>query len=364
MAVLLITACNSHSDIDEAVEEGNAVYLQATATWGENTQSAKASTRAHWQSNRKFMWDNNSDQMAVLIANADDVVPWGNRGYSYATVKKMADTEDGKSQASLKSNSGILKSDLDKLHIGTTPVYFFSPLSKLNGSDSEYSPDTKCVTFSLPNVFTQSAKGKLEEFAPYTYIYAPSVITAVNKSTVEAAPSVFKGVPAVIHFSVTNEKNTQIKIRKVEISMSEGGFPKTMNLKPIGASLLPLDLNVWQTVTTNIGANGAGDMVGEHADYYIYVFPTAIVSGENIYTFPASNVAGATFTLKIYEEEDDPVNLTEHSTLPIANRLFLGNHIYTCNLRVQDTSLTLLLDGIEVQTISDWQAGVSGTTNW
>ena len=355
MAVLLITACNSHSDIDEAVEEGNAVYLQATATWGENTQSAKASTRAHWQSNRKFMWDNNSDQMAVLIANAGDVVPWGNRGYSYATVKKMADTEDGKSQASLKSNSGILKSDLDKLHIGTTPVYFFSPLSKLNGSDSEYSAETKCVTFSLPNEFSQTTTGKLDEFAPYTYIYAPSLISSVSKSAIEAYPSVFKGMPAVIHFHVVNEKNSQIKIKKVGIELSSGGFPKTMVMDPINANLEPpTGTETYSTVMTNLGVveddDWTGDMVGEQADYYLYVFPKAADEG-------------ATFTLSIYEDvgETDPV---VHSTNPINSIDFLSNHIYTCNLRVLDTSLTLLLDEIEVQPITEWQAGVSGTVNW
>ena len=374
MAVLLITACNSHSDIDEAVEEGNAVYLQATATWGENTQSAKASTRAHWQSNRKFMWDNNSDQMAVLIANAGDVVPWGNRGYSYATVKKMADTEDGKSQASLKSNSGILKSDLDKLHIGTTPVYFFSPLSKLNGSDSEYSAETKCVTFSLPNEFSQTTTGKLDEFAPYTYIYAPSLISSVSKSTIEAYPSVFKGVPAVIHFHVVNEKNSQIKITKVEINLSAGGFSKTMKLDPINATLAPIGTDTYPTVTTNLGVAGTGDMVGEQADYYLYVFPTAAISGEEIVSSPFFPATGK-FTLRIYEDEgktptpenlDNPENLTVYSTDLIDRMPFLSNHIYTCNLRVQDTSLTLLLDGIEVQTIPEWQAGVSESepTDW
>ena len=377
MAVLLITACNSHSDIDEAVEEGNAVYLQATATWGENTQSAKASTRAHWQSDRKFMWDNNSDQMAVLIANAGDVVPWGNRGYSYATVKKMADTEDGKSQASLKSNSGILKSDLDKLHIGTTPVYFFSPLSKLNGSDSEYSAETKCVTFSLPNEFSQTTTGKLDEFAPYTYIYAPSLISSVSKSTIEAYPSVFKGVPAVIHFHIVNEKNSQIKIKKVGIELSLGGFPKTMVMDPIGGSLRPKgwetnSIETYPTVTTNLGVSNAGDMVGEQADYYIYVFPTAAISGEEIVSSPFFPATGK-FTLRIYEDEgktptpenlDNPENLTVYSTDLIDSMPFLSNHIYTCNLRVLDTSLSLLLDEIEVQPITEWQAGVSGTVNW
>jgi hypothetical protein len=29
-----------------------------------------------------------------------------------------------------------------------------------------------------------------------------------------------------------------------------------------------------------------------------------------------------------------------------------------------DTSLSLLLDEIEVQPITEWQAGVSGTVNW
>lgn len=357
MAVLLITACTSHSDIDEVVEEGNAVYLQATATFGENTQSGKASTRAHWQSDRKFMWDNNSDQMAVLIANPGDevvpaeVVPWGNDGYSYVTVKKMADTGEGKSQASLKSNSGILKSDLDKLHVGTTSVYFFSPLSTEGGTNSTYSAEDKCVTFSLPNVFKQTTSGKLEEFAPYTYIYAPSVVSSVSKTTIEAVPLVpFKGVPAVIHFHVVNEKNSQIELNKVEISLSSGGFPKTMKLDPISATLAPIGTDTYPTVTTNLGVAGAGDMVGEYADYYLYVFPTAADQE-------------ATFTLCIYEDvgESDPV---VHSTNPINSMDFLSNHIYTCNLRVQDTSLTLVLDGMEVQTISDWQAGVSGTANW
>lgn len=362
MAVLLITACTSSDDFNEVVGEGNVVYLQSTASFGEKSQSAKAVTRAHWENDRKFMWDNNSDQMAVLIANSDDVVPWGNKGYSYVTVRKMADTQEGKSQASLKSNSGILKSDLNKLHIGSTPVYFFSPLSKSNGTDSEYSASTKCVTFSLPDEFEQSTTGKLDEFAPYTYIYAPSVVSAVSKTAIEAVPSVFKGVPAVIHFSVTNEKNSQINIKKVEISLSSGGFPKTMVLKPIGATPLPAGSDVYSTVTTNLGASGAGDMVGEHADYYLYVFPTAAVTSGGIVAYPTVTVGD--FTLSIYEDDGDPNNLKVHSTSLIPSRQFLSNHIYTCNLRVQDTSLTLLLDGIEVQTISDWQAGVSGTTNW
>ena len=134
--------------------------------------------------------------------------------------------------------------------------------------------------------------------------------------------------------------------------MSAGGFSKTMKLDPINATLAPIGTDTYPTVTTNLGVPGAGDMVGEQADYYLYVFPTAAHQG-------------ATFTLCIYEYVGES-DLVVHSTNPINSRDFLSNHIYTCNLRVQDTSLTLLLDGIEVQTIPEWQAGVSESepTDW
>lgn len=350
MAVLLIAACTPSDDFNEVVGEGNAVYLQSTASWGEKVQSGKAVTRAHWDDNGKFIWDENSDQMVVLIANNDELVPWGENDYSYVTVRKMEDT----TQVSLKSNSGILKSDLDKLQVGSTPVCFFSPLSQSNGTNSEYSPNTKCITFSLPNEFVQTPNGgRLDEFAPYTYIYARSEISAVSKATIEAAPSVFNGVPAVIHFSIKNEREEPVTIKKVEISISSGGFPKTMVLNPISGDPEPSGTDVWTTVTTNLGSSGDILTANENANYYLYVFPMEAVDG-------------ATFTLSVYEDEGVPNNLKVHSTQPIASRTFQSNHIYTCNLRMQYPPLTLQLDGIEVQTIPDWQVGASESipSNW
>jgi hypothetical protein len=126
-------------------------------------------------------------------------------------------------------------------------------------------------------------------------------------------------------------------------------------MDPIHAKLEPpTGTETYSTVMTNLGVaeddDWTGDMVGEQADYYLYVFPM-------------EKVSGATFTLSIYEDvgETDPV---VHSTNPINSIDFLSNHIYTCNLRVLDTSLSLLLDEIEVQPITEWQAGVSGTVNW
>lgn len=321
-AVLLTSACNSSSDIDEIVGENEALRLETTAMLGGESSAAKTMTRAHWddKNGNKFVWDDSSNEMAIFVKESPtgDLVPWGankySMKYSMAKVARLADM-NSKSMASIVSNSGMLKTDIQKLVVGQSPVYFFSPITDDNGSSASESG----VTLALPSDFSQPASHSLTDFKEYTYIMAKSTISQVNNARIEAAPAVFKGIPAVIRFSVTNDRGSEVKVKSIKVTPNVG-FPQNMKWNHSSPETLSPSDEKHDSLTASMGD---GDPLGvkKSQNYYVFLFPTSFTSALTI----TASINGSEFTYKC----------------EVPAMTFNSNKIYTWKLTIGDKSLKL-----------------------
>ncbi|MDO4992688.1 MAG: fimbrillin family protein [Prevotellaceae bacterium] len=319
-AVLLTSACNSSSDIDEPVGGNEALRLETTAMSDAESSAAKTMTRAHWddKNGNKFVWDDSSNEMAIFVKESPTgkLVPWGANKYSMAKVARLADMHS-QSMASIVSNSGMLKADIQKLVVGQSPVYFFSPITDDNGSSASESG----VTLALPSDFSQPASHSLTDFKEYTYIMAKSTISQVNNARIEAEPAIFKGIPAVIRFSVTNDRGSEVKIKSIEVTPNVG-FPQNMKWNHSNPETLsPSD----EKRTSLTASMGDGDPLGvkKSQNYYVFLFPTTNSTSATL-TITAS-VNGSEFTYKC----------------EVPAKTFESNKIYTWKLTIGDQSLKL-----------------------
>lgn len=290
---------------------------------GGESSAAKTMTRAHWEdkNGNKFVWDDSSNEMAIFVKESPtgNLVPWAANKYSMAKVARLADM-NGKSMASIVSNSGMLKADIQKLVVNQTPVYFFSPIiSGAEGNGSSISDDG--VTLVLPSEFKQPSSHSLVDFKKYTYIMAESTISQVNNARIEAKPTVFKGIPAVIRFSVTNDRGSEVKIKRIEVTPNVG-FPQNMKWNHGSPETLsPSD----EKRTSLTASMGDGDALGvkESKNYYVFLFPTSFTSATLTIT---ASINGSEFTYKCEVPE---------------KKTFNSNTIYTWKLTIGDQSLKL-----------------------
>lgn len=336
-AALLISACNSSSDIDEFVGENETLRLETTAMLGGESSAAKT-TRAHWddKNGNKFVWDDSSNEMAIFVKESPTgkLVPWGANKYSMAKVARLADMH-GQSMASIVSNSGMLKPDIQKLVVDQTPVYFFSPI--ISGAEDDGSSiSADGVTLVLPSKFEQPSSHSLVDFKKYTYIMAESTISQVNNARIEAKPAVFKGIPAVIRFSVTNDRGSEVKIKRIEVTPeTPDGFPKNMKWNHSNPESLVASADKHTSLTASMGD---GDPLGvkKSQNYYVFLFPTTNSTSATL-TITAS-VNGSEFTYKCEVPE---------------KKTFNSNTIYTWKLTIGDQSLKLGFHD-EVEDLIQW----------
>ena len=292
--------------------------MEATASLVDEA-SEKKMTRAHWDNNGKFSWDNRNGEMVVFVKEAADgeFILWGMNKYSFA---KVAKNSENAAFASITSNSGILKRDIEKMTVGQTPVYFFSPVT------SDRVSDAGVISFTLPNVFAQPASHSLVNFEQYTYIMAESTVSDISNATILAAPARFTGIPAVIRFAVTNDRYTNITVKSIKITPNSG-FHQSLSFAPGNPASTPGG-TPYTDVTANIN-NGAGEEFGmrnaegSSNDYFVFVFPTSFTS--------------ATLTLEGVDSEDKAFTYT----CEIENKTFERNHIYTWNITVADNFMSL-----------------------
>lgn len=303
------------------------------------SSAAKTMTRAHWddKNGNKFVWDDSSNEMAIFVKESPtgNLVPWGANKYSMAKVARLADM-NGKSMASIVSNSGMLKTDIQKLVVDQTPVYFFSPIiSGADGYGSSISDDG--VTLALPSEFEQPSSHSLVDFKKYTYIMAKSTISQVNNARIEAKPTVFKGIPAVIRFSVTNDRGSEVKVKSISIKVTPktpDGFPQNMKWNHGSPETLsPSD----EKRTSLTASMGDGDPLGvkKSQNYYVFLFPTTNSTSATL-TITAS-VNGSEFTYKC----------------EVPAMTFESNKIYTWKLTIGDKSLKLGFHD-EVEDLVQW----------
>ena len=330
-AIVLTMACTSSNDIDEIAEEADALYVETSAMLGAANAQAKM-TRAHWNDNNKFAWDNSSNEMVVVVKETatGDIIPWGTSKSSSARVKNITGLEDEVSVASITSNSGILKNEIQKITIGQSPVYFLSPvLPDANGSSVDADG---IVTLALPNDFVHDGTPSLADFKKYTYIKAESTVTEIGRTQIQTASAHFTALPAVIRFAVTNDRVERVRVTSISINVAgnvTGGFPKTVTWTPGESSnpSLAISTILYKTLQASMGSAGYGlsakGTEGVSANFYAFTFPA---------TF-----AGATLTLN----GKDGSNHTFSYSCDILAKVFESGKIYTWNITLADDFMNL-----------------------
>lgn len=329
--IVLTMACTSSNDIDEIAEEADALYVETSAMLGDANAQAKV-TRAHWNDNNKFAWDNSSNEMVVVVKETPtgNIIPWGTSKSSSARVKNITGLEDVVSVASITSNSGILKNEIQKITIGQSPVYFLSPvLPDANGSSVDADG---VVTLALPNDFVHDGTPSLADFKKYTYIKAESTVTEIGRTQIQTASAHFTALPAVIRFAVTNDRVERVRVTSISINVAgnvTGGFPKTVTWTPGESSnpSLAISTILYKTLQASMGAVGhelsEKETAGASAQFYAFMFP--------------ANFGSATLTL----EGKNSSNNTFSYSCDIPSKTFESGKIYTWNLTIEDNFMRL-----------------------
>ena len=289
--IVLTMACTSSNDIDEIAEEADALYVETSAMLGDANAQAKV-TRAHWNDNNKFAWDNSSNEMVVVV--------------------------------------GILKNDIQKITVGQSPVYFLSPiLPDANGSSVDANG---IITLALPNDFVHDATPSLADFRKYTYIKAQSTVTEIGRAQIQTASAHFTGIPAVIRFAVTNDRGERVRVTGISLSVADevaGGFPRTATWNPGDSSepTLTISTILYKTLQASMGALGhelsARETAGASANFYTFMFPASF--------------GAATLTL----DGKDSGNNTFSYSCDIPAKVFESGKIYTWNLTLEDNFMRL-----------------------
>ena len=330
-AIVLTMACTSSNDIDEIAEEADALYVETSAMLGDANVQAKV-TRAHWNDDNQFAWDNSSNEMVVVVKETatGNIIPWGTNKSSSARVKNVTGLEDVVSVASITSNSGILKNEIQKITIGQSPVYFLSPiLPDANGSSVDANG---IITLALPNDFVHDATPSLEDFRKYTYIKAQSTVTEIGRAQIQTASAHFTGIPAVIRFAVTNDRGERVRVTGISLSVADevaGGFPRTATWNPGDSSepTLTISTILYKTLQASMGALGhelsARETAGASANFYTFMFPASF--------------GAATLTL----DGKDSGNNTFSYSCDIPAKVFESGKIYTWNLTLEDNFMRL-----------------------
>lgn len=322
--------------------------------------ASRPATRAHFDNNGNFVWDADGSMIAVVSKNwganiKGKLVRWkSNKFYSPMNITQLD-----------PSNSSLVLRATSASTLSTLPIigakrgdwlFCFSPVvgsanAKLTQSSSEVA-----VEFTMPQEFSQSASGKLEEFGDYCYIHGESTIASAptgDQKNFTASPTTFYAIPATIRFNIKNNTDAAVRMESVKITCDKL-FPNKLCWKSAGDTTTitePVDKSgYFKTIKTAID-EGFGEVipakVGEtisSGTYYALCLPfddaasltdatlTFILeSKEKIHTF---NVSAAEFFKSVAEP---------------AKKKFESNKIYTLNFTLNDNSVEP-----ESVTNSDW----------
>ena len=235
-------------------------------------------------------------------------------------------------------------------------LFCLSPVVGSSNATLTQSASEVAVEFSMPQKFSQSASGKLEEFGDYCFIHGESTIASApigEQKNFTASPTTFYAIPATIRFNIKNNTDAAVRMESVKITCnklfpdklcwkSSGGTPVIS--EPVGKS------GYFHTIKTAIDGGFGEEIPAKVGDdistrtYYALCLPFddaaslsdatlafILESKEKIHTF---NISAAEFF---------------KSVLPPAEKKFESNKIYTLNFTLNDNSVEL-----ESVTISDW----------
>lgn len=319
--------------------------------------ASRPATRAHFDNNGNFVWDADGSMIAVVSkgwteSTAGALVQWNSEDwYSPMNITQL---DPFNSSLVLRATSAsTLATDAAA---GGDGLFCLSPVVGSANATLTQSASEVAVEFSMPQEFSQSASGKLEEFGDYCFIHGESTIASApigEQKNFTASPTTFYAIPATIRFNIKNNTDGAVRMESVKITCNKL-FPDKLCWKSSGGTPVisePEDKSgYFHTIKTAID-EGFGEeipaKVGENLStgtYYALCLPFddaaslsdatlafILESKEKIHTF---NVTAQEFFKNVSEA---------------TKKKFESNKIYTLNFTLNDNSVEL-----ESVTISDW----------
>lgn len=327
--------------------------------------ASRPATRAHFDNNGHFVWDADGSMIAVVSKNwsaniIGKLVRWkSNKLYSPMNITQL---DPSNSSLVLRATSASTLSTLSILGAKRGDWLFcFSPVvgssnATLTESASSLFASSVAVEFSMPQEFSQSASGKLEEFGDYCYIHGESTIASAptgDQKNFTASPTTFYAIPATIRFNIKNNTDAAVRMESVKITCDKL-FPNKLCWKTSGdkpAISEPEDKSgYFHTIKTAIDEGFGEEIPAKNGDslstgtYYALCLPFD----------DAASLTDATLTFILESKEKiHTFNISAaeffKSVLPPAEKKFESNKIYTLNFTLNDNSVEP-----ESVTNSDW----------
>lgn len=319
--------------------------------------ASRPATRAHFDNEGHFVWDVDGSMIAVVSrgwseSNAGTLVQWNSSEW----CSPMNITQLAPSNSSLVLRATSASTLATKAAAGGDGLFCLSPVIGSANATLTQSASSVAVEFSMPQEFSQSASGKLEEFGDFCFIHGESTIASAPTSAQKnftANSTTFYAIPATIRFNIKNNTDAAVRMESVKITCDKL-FPNKLCWKSAGDTPTitePEDKSgYFHTIKTAIDGGFGEEIPAKVGDnlstrtYYALCLPfdkAASLSGatlafileskEKIHTF---NVTAAEF----FKSVADP-----------AKKKFESNKIYTLNFTLNDNSVEL-----ESVTISDW----------
>ena len=320
--------------------------------------ASRPATRAHFDNEGHFVWDADGSMIAVIsrgwtASTAGTLVQWNSADwYSPMNITQL---DPSNSSLVLRATSAsTLATDAAE---GGDGLFCFSPVVGSANATLTQSASEVAVEFSMPQEFSQSASGKLEEFGDYCFIHGESTIASApptgDPKNFTASPTTFYAIPATIRFNIKNNTDAAVRMESVKITCDKL-FPNKLCWKSAGDTPTitePEDKSgYFHTIKTAID-EGFGEeipaKVGEDLStrtYYALCLPfdnAASLSGATLAFILESKEKIHTFNVTA---EEFFKNVAEDTT-----KKFESNKIYTLNFTLNDNSVEL-----ESVTISDW----------
>lgn len=357
ISALLLASCSSDDlSNNKSTAEGPKISIPV------GDQSADLTTRAHWQDENdgtaSFVWDTNSD-VITAVKHAGNFVSFYNGEY-YSKTKVTSKSDDA-TKAQLTTEGLSLSANDDGGAIAYTipvesgdPVYCISPVNSTNNAVVTSSSTSVTATLPMPNIFAQSASGKLEEFKDYSYIYAQTSINSAESNAITATGAKFSSAAAVLRFCLTDNTDTDIKLSSIKVASEDGSniFPNQLiwtagNATPIEE---PTNKdNYYNYIQVNTGeTDGATIQKNGTSTFYMYVLPLnngAAYTDKKLTFTLETNYLTYSFTL---------------SASKITNSKFEAGKLYTFNMSLNEKSIEL--STIEIASCETYDVSTEKTS--
>ncbi|MGN0221037.1 MAG: hypothetical protein ACI4BA_02800 [Prevotella sp.] len=340
----IITAC---SESDMSSDSTSAAQLEMSL-------SPQSLTRAHFTDNEGtavFVWDVGSSMIAA-VSNGTSMAQWTDGSYySPMNISLLDPTSSDK----VLGAGSALTIPSDAARVGDR-LFYFSPVNGSALCTTVAAQDGVAVTFSMPDVFTQSATGRLEEFEPYCFIHGESTVLSVpssgNKNFVSNTTR-FRSIPATFRFNISNNTAGDVTIESVKITCDRL-FPDRLqwrcDAESAGMGEMADKSGYSNTIKTAVNP-GYGEVIaaktGEttsQGTYYAMCLPydsDADMEGATLAFIVETKEKIHTFNVSASEFFRDAES---------GHKKFESNRIYTFNITLNENSVEL--EGV---TVSDWQ---------